>query len=157
MARLQQPLLSPARGPPAALSPHPCQFAPSRVLPRVWPHQALRLSQHPPESSVKLITPSFKSRPKNRGGILCPQFSLLVLASCFAPLAIPFFRVIFCAPCVVSWTPMRPGQQVTMPEEQQGVQPGFTWGNSPETRGATPDGWGGTSQDLPPNARGTKL
>lgn len=44
-----------------------------------------------------------------------------------------------------------------MPEEQQVVEPSFTWGNSPETGGAMPDAWGGTSWDLPPNARGTKL
>lgn len=69
--------------------------------------------------------------------ILCPQFSLPILAFCFVPLTILFFKVIFCALYVVSRIPTRL-------EEWWGVQftllcPSFTWGNSHETSRTAPD------------------
>lgn len=85
--------------------------------------------------------------------ILPPGFSFLFCSSRH-----PVFQSYFLCPVCDELDSLEArGQQVTMPEEQQVVEPGFTWGNSPETGGAMPDAWGGTSWDLPPNVWGTKL
>lgn len=76
---------APAGGPPAALFPLPSQLAPSHVLPGVWPCQALRLSHHQWESSLQLITQSFRGRRKklrnNMPSILPDSFSFLFCSS----------------------------------------------------------------------------